>query len=183
MESAPSQPAAIAPWQQPDKIRLVCQMAASFQALVGQPLCGISIKDAAELSGDPDLTSPAATSAAATIYRSAEAVLCHDTAADPCFIYANRRALWLWELAWEEMIGLPSRISAEPDHRQARAAMLEQAARNGYISDYGGVRISGSGQRFRIEAVTIWNVSDADGAIVGQAAYIPTWRRLNGLGA
>lgn len=33
---------------------------------------------------------------------------------DPRFIYANKAALDLWEANWDQLIGMPSRLSAAP---------------------------------------------------------------------
>jgi hypothetical protein len=52
------------------------------------------------------------------------ALMSHDTAPDPLFNYANRTALDLFEYAWEELIGLPSRFSAEPVNREEREKLL-----------------------------------------------------------
>jgi len=35
--------------------------------------------------------------------------------------------------------------------------------------------VSGSGQLFWIEDVTIWNLAGEDGVVRGQAAVIPSW--------
>jgi hypothetical protein len=44
---------------------------------------------------------------------------------DPTFTYANKAALELWEATWDELIGLPSRLSAPESEREVRS----QAAR------------------------------------------------------
>ena len=41
-----------------------------------------------------------------------QVVLCHDGSDDPRFLYANRAALLLFGRSWDEMVGLPSRLSA-----------------------------------------------------------------------
>ncbi|MCX4428975.1 MEKHLA domain-containing protein [Streptomyces mirabilis] len=45
----------------------------------------------------------------------------------------------------------------------------------GYAEGYRGLRESGTGRRFWIEDVTIWNLAGADGAVRGQAALIHSW--------
>jgi MEKHLA domain len=40
---------------------------------------------------------------------------------DPRFTYANRAALELFEASWDELIGLPSRRSADEDAQAVRA--------------------------------------------------------------
>lgn len=103
------------------------------------------------------------------------ALLCHDTSADPRFLYANRTAQRLWRLSSAEFVGMPSRLSAEPDAREVRAEMLSKVARTGYIADYAGIRIDALGNRFRILDACVWNVTDPSGAALGQAALIPRW--------
>ncbi len=51
-------------------------------------------------------------------------LLAHDTSADPVLVYANRTAQNLFGYDWEEFVGLPSRLSAGPEDRQAREVLL-----------------------------------------------------------
>ena len=59
------------------------------------------------------------------------AVLAHDAAADPRFVYANRAALNRFGYTWDELVGMPSRLSAEAPERAARARLLDAVARDG----------------------------------------------------
>lgn len=112
--------------------------------------------------------------AATWLYESAPfAVLAHDTAPDPVFVYGNRRAQSLFGYDWDEFTTLPSRLSAEAPERSQRQAFLERVARDGFVDDYRGVRISKSGERFWIEQVTVWQLLDPAGRCLGQAAMIP----------
>jgi hypothetical protein len=97
-------------------------------------------------------------------------VVAHGTEADPILNYANRTALDLWETDLPTLLSTPSRKTAEPVHRDERAGMLAQAARDGYIDNYRGIRISTTGRRFRIEQAIIWNLVSDDGQPAGQAA-------------
>ena len=106
-------------------------------------------------------------------------VLSHDSGRDPLLNYANEAGLHLFELTWEELIALPSRLTAEPLHRDQRARLLGRVTQHGYIEDYTGVRISRSGRRFLIEQATVWNVRDEQGAPYGQAATFSRWRFLD----
>jgi len=106
-------------------------------------------------------------------------VLSHDSGSDPLLNYANEAGLHLFELTWEELIALPSRLTAEPLHRDQRARFLGRVTQHGYIEDYTGVRISRSGRRFLIEQATVWNVRDEQGAPYGQAATFSRWRFLD----
>lgn len=105
-------------------------------------------------------------------------VLAHGTQADPILMYANRATLELWEMTLEELLRTPSRLTAEPVHRDERARLLERVGRDGYIDDYSGVRISSTGRRFFIEQATVWNLVDAEGSPVGQAASFSEWGEL-----
>ncbi|MBM3117064.1 MEKHLA domain-containing protein [Jeongeupia naejangsanensis] len=125
-----------------------------------------------------DLVDPALppSDAARWLYDAAPfCVLAHDTQADPCFIYANLAAQTCFEYDWDEFIGLPSRLSAEAPNRDERDRLLADVARQGYASGYRGLRIAKSGRRFWIEDVTVWNLVDAAGLRLGQAA---TYRRI-----
>lgn len=102
-------------------------------------------------------------------------VLAHNTAADPTFVFANRTAMNLWEYSWLEIIGLPSRFTAEADLRPIREQLLARVREYGFIDDYSGIRVSKSGRRFRIERATVWNILDADDQRIGQAATFQNW--------
>lgn len=105
-------------------------------------------------------------------------VLSHGTEADPILNYGNRVAMELWETDFETLRATPSRLTAEPVHRDERARLLERVTRDGYIDDYTGVRVSTTGKRFFIERATVWNVVDEAGRRVGQAATFAAWRHL-----
>jgi hypothetical protein len=100
------------------------------------------------------------------------ALLSHGTQADPLFNYANRQALILFRMGWQDIIGLPSRLSAEPMLREAREALLARVAEHGFVDDYSGVRIASDGSRFMIHEATVWNLLDEQGQAYGQAALI-----------
>jgi len=106
------------------------------------------------------------------------AVASHDTQPDPVFNYANRQALELFGMAWEEITRLPSRYSAEPLARKERARLLQRVERYGYVDDYSGVRIARDGRRFMIQNATVWNLIDENGVRCGQAAMIREWTSL-----
>ncbi len=120
---------------------------------------------------------PARTASAQALYEAPFVVLSHDAGADPRFTYANRTAQRLFEMPWAEIVGMPSRFSAEPLLREERQRLLERVARDGYIDDYCGVRVSRSGRRFLVRNATVWNLLD-DGRIVGQAAAFSDWQAL-----
>lgn len=112
------------------------------------------------------------------LYHAPFVVLSHDGTADPVFTYANLTAQRLFVLPWSRIVGMPSRFSAEVPARDERQRLLERVARFGYIDDYQGVRIASTGERFLIRRATVWNLVDADGGPVGQAACFAEWTPL-----
>jgi PAS domain S-box-containing protein len=137
----------------PDFYVLLC---GAYLRLVGKPLVG--------RAGD-------AQAGAQWLYEQAPfCVLAHNTDADPKFIYANRSAQSCFGYDWDEMIRLPSRLSAEAPDRAERQRLLDAVAAHGFISDYRGLRIAKSGRRFWIENATVWQLIDEAGMLHGQAA-------------
>ena len=135
-------------------------LAGSYARLVGAPL----------VPGGAD---------AAWLYRDAPfAVLAHDTSADPHFIYANKAAQTCFGYSWDEFLALPSRLSAEPQDRAERQALLDAVARDGFHAGYRGVRVGKSGRRFLIEDGVVWELIDARGIRHGQAATFASWRDM-----
>ncbi len=127
-------------------------IAESFARLLGRPL----------ITEGPD--------PAQSLWTLPRVILAHGTEADPLFFYGNRLALELFELSPEQLIAMPSRLSAEPLRREERARLLARVAENGFIDDYSGIRVSSSGKRFRIHDAVVWNLLDARGHLHGQAA-------------
>jgi hypothetical protein len=115
---------------------------------------------------------------AQALYCAPFVVVSHGMEADPVLNYGNKAALGLWELDWAQFTNTPSRLTAEPVNQAERAAMLTRARERGFIDDYRGVRISGTGRRFLVERAIIWNVVDDDGAPLGQAATFSRWTFL-----
>ena len=122
-------------------------------------------------SGTAILPAPDASPAQCSTVASSDdlVVVSHDGAEDPVFNYASKAALDLWEMDWETFTSTPSRFSAEPDEREARAELLRRVTEDGYVDDYCGVRISSSGRRFEVRDAYVWNVYDGE-TRVGQAA-------------
>lgn len=128
----------------------------SHRRLVGRPLVADETADAAWLYAEAPF-----------------AVLAHDTCADPLFIYANRAAQAAFGYEWDEIVGLPSRFSAEAPDRAERQRLLDAVARDGFVADYSGIRIAKSGRRFAITDGRVWQLVDEAGVIRGQAATFP----------
>jgi PAS domain-containing protein len=104
-------------------------------------------------------------------------VLSHAGGDDPRFVYANAAAAHAWRTTPGELIGMPSRLSAPPDHRQSRQAMLEEASRTGFITGYSGTRIASDGSLFVIEDATLWTVDFSEGK--GQAVVFRSWQHTS----
>lgn len=109
------------------------------------------------------------------LYDASFAVLSHGLGADPLFTYGNRCALGVFELSWQQLIALPSRLSAEPVNQAERARLLARVRDQGFIDDYAGVRISRTGRRFLIRDATVWNLATESGDYCGQAARFDRW--------
>jgi MEKHLA domain len=119
------------------------------------------------------------TEAARWLYEQAPfCLLAHNTEKDPRFIYGNKAVQRCFEYDWQELTNLPSRLSAELPNREERKQLLEMVERQGFISDYQGIRIAKSGRRFRIENTTVWELRDAVGVRYGQAAMFRHWKNL-----
>lgn len=123
----------------------------------------------------PDLAPEAA---ARALFEAPAVLLSHGTEADPLFNYGNRAALELFELTWAELMGMPSRLTAEAPDRAERARLLARVAADGFIDDYAGVRVSRHGRRFAIRGATVWNLIGPNGEPLGQAATFSEWRYL-----
>jgi hypothetical protein len=81
-------------------------------------------------------------------------------------------------MAPDTLVRTPSRLTAEPVHRDERARLLERTSREGFVDDYSGVRISKTGRRFMIEKAIVWNLDDESGQALGQAATFDRWTPL-----
>jgi PAS domain S-box-containing protein len=128
----------------------------SFRRLVGRPLIP-----------EPDLGPD-------WLYAQAPfSVLAHDTSTDPRFVYANRAAQRAFGYDWDAFVGMPSRLSAEAPERAERQRLLDAVARDGFVSDYAGIRVAKDGRRFPVTEGIVWQLVDADGSVRGQAATFP----------
>ena len=114
------------------------------------------------------------------LYREAPfALLAHDAGPDPCFVYANLKAQECFEYTWNELVGLPSRLSAGPADRAERERLLDAVRREGLVRDYRGLRVAKSGRQFWIEDGIVWQLTDEQGLPRGQAALFSSYRDSN----
>lgn len=116
------------------------------------------------------------------LFRAPFVVVAHGTEADPVLNYGNAAALALWRMTWDELTRTPSRMTAEPAHRDERSRLIARTREHGFVDDYSGIRISKTGRRFRIEQAIVWNLTDAAGAFRGQAATFDRWAALEPAG-
>lgn len=115
---------------------------------------------------------------AESLFNAEFVVVSHGTQDDPLLNYANQAALELWSMPLEQLIGMPSRKTAEPVHRAERSDLLRRTSEDGFIDDYSGIRITSDGRRFRIHQAIVWNINDEDGNPSGQAATFSEWTML-----
>ncbi len=105
-------------------------------------------------------------------------VMAHKNSKDPCLIYANAAALQLWCRRWEEMVGMPSRLTAPSIERQKRSAALHLAKEKDAIEGYHGIRVDKKGRKFLINNARIWTLWDERGNAFGQAATFGSWSKI-----
>lgn len=106
-------------------------------------------------------------------------VASHNRSEDPVLTFGNKTALDLFEMSWDKFTETPSRCTAEAPERSERERLLTTVARQGFIEDYSGIRISSSGRRFEIRQATVWNLINEAGEKVGQAATFAHWKYLD----
>lgn len=116
--------------------------------------------------------------AARALFEAPFALLSHDPGPDPILNYANRTALDLFELTWERLVVMPSRLTAEAPERGERELLLQSVRDRGFVERYAGVRVSAQGRRFAIGGGIVWNLADDNGCNRGQAASFGQWRYL-----
>jgi hypothetical protein len=160
----------------PQTVEQVTLITSSYRRLLGSELLRSSRSDSQQVPRRRALSDPSALALA--VWESPLAVVSHGTEDDPLFNFGNRTALRLWEMSAGEFVGLPSRYSAEASERADRQKLLSDVASQGFSRNYSGVRVSQSGQRFRIERATVFNLADKDGTPRGQAAVFSGWTLL-----
>ncbi|MBL8849258.1 MAG: MEKHLA domain-containing protein [Planctomycetaceae bacterium] len=148
------------PWRGDEWVSHTQLLLNSFRRWTGRELltqCGTPTEDARALFEAPFV------------------VVSHGTQPDPILNYGNWTALELWEMDLDTLLQTPSRLTAEPVHRDERAQLLKRTTRDGFVDDYSGIRITSTGRRFHIATAIVWNLIDADGRFAGQAATFDHW--------
>jgi PAS domain S-box-containing protein len=125
-------------------------------------------------TGEPFPLEARETTDAATRYDGAPlGLLAHSAAADPLFTFANDTALRAFGYTREELIGMPSRLSAAAGaDLEERNRLFQALETHGHYFPYRGRRRRADGSAFWILDATIWNVTDDDGRRIGQATLI-----------
>ena len=60
-------------------------------------------------------------------------LIAHDIQDEPCLNYANFCALKLWAFNWDEMMGMPSHLTAPDSESNARNLILSHVDKHGAI--------------------------------------------------
>lgn len=148
------------PWLQNGWVEQTRLILDSYKSLLGHQLI--------DRQGD-------AATQAKTLFNAPFVVVSHGIQADPLLNYANAVALKLWKITIPTLLETPSRMTAEPMHREERSSLLARTTRDGYVDDYQGIRIATDGARFLIHKATVWNLTDTSGQAAGQAATFDHW--------
>ena len=152
-----------APWLSAEKQGLTTLILHSHERAFGRPLIASRRHGASERMRCQEL------------FSCGFPVLAHGIEADPQLSYANASALLLWQTTWNELIGLPSRLTAPASERGDRESALTQALAIKAISGYSGIRISRREKRFMINNARVWSISDNREQVLGLAASFSDW--------
>ena len=152
-----------APWLTGEKRGLVTLLLSSHQRAFGRPLMAC------------ERSRQSMRLACQELFACGFPVLAHGTGSDPLITYGNAAALQLWGLRWEQLVGMPSRLTAPEEERNERQATLSEAHTKEAIRGYGGTRISHGGRRFQIRDARIWTLWDEENLCCGQAACFSDW--------
>ena len=154
------------PWLTPKTLKVVHLLLMSYQHAFGESLLPSSKIFNSEVEKGQEL------------YTMQNPIISHNNAKDPCLNYANYAALQLWNRCWDEMIGMPSRLTAPKKEQIKRTNILKEATENNPIKNYKGIRINSKGELFMIENTQIWTISNNKGHTYGQAATFDHWWKI-----
>jgi hypothetical protein len=170
-------PQSAAPWLTPEAIATAARILRSHQQAFGRPLIAAARTTSNRCAAGVDAAAPLL---AQELFAAPVVVLAHDGRGldqgdGPRLIYANRSALSLWQRPWAEMVGMPSKLTAEPAERASRQNALAAAQQHSAISGYSGIRIDRLGRRFQIRGARLWTLRDPAGEPCDQAACFSDW--------
>ena len=149
-------------WLKADQQALVAQLLQSHQLAFQRPLIASARQQPLRLSCQE-------------LFACGFPVLAHDGGPEPKLTYANAAALGLWDAPWDELVGLPSRLTAPTAEQAERSLALNKAKSEDAIEGYSGIRISRKGRRFMIQNARIWTLWDEQQQACGQAASFSNW--------
>ena len=150
------------PWLKADQQALVAKLLQSHQWAFQRPLIASARQQPLRLSCQE-------------LFACGFPVLAHDGGPDPKLTYANAAALGLWDAPWDDLVGLPSRLTAPTAEQAERSLALNKAKSEDAIEGYSGIRISRKGRRFMIQNARIWTLWDEQQQACGQAASFSNW--------
>jgi len=150
------------PWLKADQQALVAKLLQSHQWAFQRPLIASARQQPLRLSCQE-------------LFACGFPVLAHDGGPEPKLTYANAAALGLWDAPWDELVGLPSRLTAPTAEQAERSLALNKAKSEDAIEGYSGIRISRKGRRFMIQNARIWTLWDEQQQAFGQAASFSNW--------
>ena len=150
------------PWLKADQQALVAKLLQSHQWAFQRPLIASARQQPLRLSCQE-------------LFACGFPVLAHDGGPEPKLTYANAAALGLWDAPWDELMGLPSRLTAPTAEQAERSLALNKAKSEDAIEGYSGIRISRKGRRFMIQNARIWTLWDEQQQACGQAASFSNW--------
>ena len=153
------------PWLTNQSLRLVHLLLVSYENTFGEPLLPTQQSFKSKLDKGK------------ACYSMNQPIMAHDNTPDPCLIYANSLALDIWVLCWDEMIGMPSRLTAPIEMLKERKKALNQAKKYA-INNYQGIRVNSEGERFCIKNAKIWTLLDPKDNVYGQAATFSDWTKI-----
>ena len=152
-----------APWLTPEKLRLVDCLLISYRNAFGHSLLAVE---------KSQLSLPMASR---ELFELRSPVVAHEGGIDPLISYANSSALKLWVRQWDQMVGMPSKLTAPKEELATRAFALDNALERGALVGYSGIRMDSLGRRFLIHNAAIWTIWNHNGVACGQATSFSNW--------
>ncbi len=151
------------PWLKKKPLKLVRLLLSSYHYAYGEHLLGNKVIGTSNLQFGH------------LLFNMSNPVMAHDAKDDPCLNYVNAKALELWHRSWNEMIGMPSKLTAPKKERQKRQNDLNKVNTENPIQNYQGIRINSKGELFCISNARIWTIFNEKGHPCGQAATFTNW--------
>ncbi len=152
-----------APWLSPESLRLVELILKSHQVAFGKDLLAVEKRK------------PTLRLLSQELFSISIVVLAHNWGNDPLINYCNSDGLKLWRRRWNQMVGMPSRLTAPLGESKERNLNLKKALGANSVVGYQGVRVDSLGRRFLIKDASIWTIWTKKSFPCGQAASFSSW--------